>query len=178
VSPSKSRFFTRSMRRPKLVSLVVAGLALGALPACTDLTEQPASSITPENFYRNTDEVMGGLASVYAQLRRAFPGYLDGGYWTVSELSSDEMIVPTRGTDWFDNGRHLELDGHTWTSSSPSGSGWPTASQPVGATSMVVAGPRPAPTAASRSVTGGSPCAAAPSGPRPGDPAGCRGARR
>jgi hypothetical protein len=44
-----------------------AAAAVGALvlfPACTDLTEVPQSAITPENFYRNEDEVIGGLASV------------------------------------------------------------------------------------------------------------------
>jgi hypothetical protein len=64
---------------------------------------------------------MGGLASVYAQLRRVFPGYLDGGYWTVSEVSSDEMVVPTRGSDWADGGRWLDIDGQTWTANSPGG---------------------------------------------------------
>ena len=28
-------------------------------PACTDLVETPQSAITPENFYRNEDEVVG-----------------------------------------------------------------------------------------------------------------------
>ena len=60
--------------------------------ACTDLTETPSSFTTPENFYRNEAEVLGGLAAVYAQLR----GTLDD-YWYASEVSSDELVVPTRG---------------------------------------------------------------------------------
>src|SRR5688572_20099814 len=105
---------TKSIRAAKLLTLLLAGPALASLPACTDLTEAPASSITPENFYRNADEVMGGLASVYSQMRISFPGYTDGGYWTVSEVASDEMIVPRRGSDWDDGGRWLDIDGHTW----------------------------------------------------------------
>jgi hypothetical protein len=85
------------------------------MQGCTDLTETPSSAITPENFYRNEAEVLGGLASVYAQLR----GTLDD-YWYATEVSSDEIIVPTRGQDWYDNGQWLELQRQTWTASSPS----------------------------------------------------------
>jgi hypothetical protein len=85
--------------------------------ACTDLTESPASSITPDNFYRNETEAVGGLASVYAQMRCCDAGI--GSYYGVSEISTDEMIVPTRGTDWYDNGKWLDLHRHTWTANSP-----------------------------------------------------------
>ena len=109
------------MRAVKLVTLLLAAPAVGALASCTDLTEAPQSSITPENFYKNEDEVRGGLASVYAQLRNIFPGQGDPGYWSLSEVSSDEMIVPTRGGDWGDNGRWIELHTQSWTASSPAG---------------------------------------------------------
>jgi len=113
---------TNYMRKAKLLAFFVVAPAVASLPACTDLTETPLSSIIPENFYKNADEVMGGLASVYAQLRNIFPG-TDGdpGYWALSEVSSDEMIVPTRGSDWGDNGRWIELHNQTWTSNSPAG---------------------------------------------------------
>jgi starch-binding outer membrane protein, SusD/RagB family len=83
-------------------------------PACTDLTEVPQSAITPENFYRNEDEVIGGLASVYAQLRAT-----DDSYYNTSEVSTDEMIVPTRGQDWYDNGSWLDIHRQTFTPNSP-----------------------------------------------------------
>jgi hypothetical protein len=93
------------------------------LPACTDLTESPVSSITPENFYKNADEVQGGLAAVYSQLRFAHQGggFGDPGYWALSEVTSDEMVVPTRGGDWGDNGRWIELHTQAWTANSPAG---------------------------------------------------------
>ena len=99
-----------------LKSLGAAGafVLLILAPACTDLTEVPQSAITPENFYRNEDEVIGGLASVYAQLRTT-----DDQYWNTSEVSSDEMIVPTRGQDWYDNGSWLDLHRQTFTPNSP-----------------------------------------------------------
>jgi len=87
-------------------------------PACTDLTEVPKSSITPENFYRNETEAVGGLASVYAGLRN-----LNGNFYQVTEVSTDEMIVPTRGTDWYDGGVWLDLHHQTWGANSPAGLG-------------------------------------------------------
>ncbi len=96
--------------------LLIISPALGFLYGCTDLTEVPTSSIAPENFYKNEEEVIGGLAAVYAQLRSTTDDY-----YNVSEVSSDEYIVPTRGTDWYDNGRWLELDRQLWGANSPSG---------------------------------------------------------
>lgn len=104
---------TTSIRGPGLCALLL--LSLVTIQGCTDLTETPSSAITPENFYRNEAEVLGGLAAVYAQLR----GTLDD-YWYATEVSSDEIIVPTRGSDWFDNGTWLELKRQTWTATSPS----------------------------------------------------------
>ena len=89
---------------------------LAPIMGCTDLTEVPKSSISPENFYANEAEVIGGLASVYAQLRATTDEY-----YNVTEVSSDEIIVPTRGTDWYDNGKWLDLDRQTYTPNSPGG---------------------------------------------------------
>ena len=40
-------------------------------------------------------------------------------YYNVSEVSTDEIIVPTRGTDWYDNGKWLDIHRQTWTANSP-----------------------------------------------------------
>jgi hypothetical protein len=98
-------------------SVGAAAVVLLLSSACTDLTEVPSSSITPENFYRNETEAIGGLASVYAQMRCCDGGI--GSYYGVSEVTTDEIIVPTRGTDWYDNGKWLDLHRHTWTANSP-----------------------------------------------------------
>lgn len=101
--------------KTKIAAGVLALLVLAA-PACTDLTEVPQSAITPENFYRNSDEALGGLASVYAQLRTT-----NDEYYNISEISTDEMIVPTRGQDWYDNGKWLDIHRQTFTANSPAG---------------------------------------------------------
>ena len=104
--------FPRMNRRGLLVLLLTApGLLL--LQGCTDLEETPVSSLVPETFYGDEEELLSGLAAIYAQLRNTLPGTA-GTYYQLSEVSSDEMIVPTRGSDWFDNGKWLEFQRQTW----------------------------------------------------------------
>ena len=102
--------------KARLYALLLAAPVLLAGPACTDLDEVPVSSITPENFFQNEGEVISALAGVYAQLRPTL-----WSYYNLSQVSSDENIVPTRGQDWYDNGVWLELDKHEWAANSPSG---------------------------------------------------------
>ena len=105
-----ARRFTRLLLCPALAFVVLQG--------CTDLEESPTSVITPENFFLNDAEVLSSLASVYAVLRNT-----TNDYWFASNISSDELITPTRGSDWFDGGVWLELQRHTWTPSSGLGNG-------------------------------------------------------
>jgi hypothetical protein len=99
-----------TMKRTFVTSALAVALTLG----CTDLSESPQSAISPGNFYRNEGEVLAGLAGVYAQLRSTLDDY-----YNVSEISTDEMIVPTRGQDWYDGGTWLDLHAQTWTPTSP-----------------------------------------------------------
>ncbi len=91
-------------------------LLLMPLQGCTDLNETPISSITPSNFFHTEGEVLAALAGVYAGLRNT-PAHDQ--YWGVSEVSTDEMVVPTRGSDWYDNGTWLETHRQTWSANSP-----------------------------------------------------------
>ena len=102
--------------KARLYAVLLAAPVVLAVPACTDLEEVPVSSITPENFFQNEREVLSALAGVYAQLRPTL-----WSYYNLSQVSSDENIVPTRGQDWYDNGVWLELDKHDWAANSPSG---------------------------------------------------------
>jgi hypothetical protein len=102
---------TRSARLGALL-LVPVGLMVG----CTDLKETPTSLITKDTFYKNSDEVLAGVASVYANLRANMEDY-----YSLNSISSDEGVVPTRGGDWFDNGAWLELHRQGWTPTSVTG---------------------------------------------------------
>jgi starch-binding outer membrane protein, SusD/RagB family len=100
-----------------VVVLAMAIPLVGALQGCTDLDETPTSTISPDNYYRTEAEVRAGLAGVYNVMRSA----AIENYWYLNEATSDETITPTRGQDWFDNGRWLELKRQTWAPASAAG---------------------------------------------------------
>jgi hypothetical protein len=63
------------------------------------------------NFWRTPDQIAAGVAPAYTGLRNIGPGF---GIFILNEMSTDEIIVPTRGTDWGDEGVWEQLWKHTW----------------------------------------------------------------
>ena len=126
-------------------SLRIAGvvtLLLLPVQACTDLTEQPPSQITSSNFFRNEAEVLAGLAGVYAQLRATAP---EGSIYDVNEVTTDEIVVPTRGSDWYDGGQWIDLHNVTWTPTSAGtraffNGAWNTSFTGVARANLLIAG--------------------------------------
>jgi hypothetical protein len=112
---AKVRAIHASRARLRIAALVGTLAALG-LPGCTDLTEAPPSAITPVNYFQNDAQVQSALAGVYSGLRAT-----EGDYWAISQASSDETVVPTRGTDWADGGQWIELWTHTYGPNSGAG---------------------------------------------------------
>ena len=111
-------FPTQSVRRAARVGLRVLAAAPVLLFAgnCTDLTEVPREALTPDNAFKTDIEVLAGVAGVYANLRSVeWVGYI-----TLQDITTDVMIIPTRGNDWYDNGRWLEIHRQTWTANSGS----------------------------------------------------------
>jgi len=107
-------FLSKSIRQIGRNAVLAALVALPPL-ACTDLTEVPNDALTPDNAFKTDAELLAGIASVYARLRNPM-----WGYYNLSEITTDEIVVPTRGSDWFDNGRWLEIYRQTWTPNSGS----------------------------------------------------------
>lgn len=95
--------------------------AIGAITAtlvllntgCTDLTVDVESEYTENNFPENpSDNFIAGLTGpVYTQLRKEYCM----SYWFMQELSTDEVILPARGGNWYDGGKYKELHQHIWT---------------------------------------------------------------
>jgi starch-binding outer membrane protein, SusD/RagB family len=103
----------KSARLLKLPFLL-APLLLAFGPSCTDLTEVPHDALTPATAFKTDAEILAGVAGVYAGLRPIeWVGYI-----TLEELSTDAAIVPTRGSDWYDNGQWLDVHRQTWTANS------------------------------------------------------------
>jgi starch-binding outer membrane protein, SusD/RagB family len=92
--------------------LMVGGLTALSLQSCTDLTETAYDKIEDGNFLKNDAQIAAALGPAYGGL-----GGITWDWFNPNEASSDELIVPTRGGDWFDNGDWLAYSRHTWTPS-------------------------------------------------------------
>lgn len=91
---------------------VSAGLGLAFLPACTNLEGNEVDSIIVESasgaFQGNPTEL---LESAYNDLG-AFGDQAN--IYALLNHTSEQMIPPTRGVDWGDNGVWRTLHAHTW----------------------------------------------------------------
>jgi hypothetical protein len=88
------------------------------LPACTDLEVKEKDSIVIET---ESGEFTGvnptaTLTSAYQNLN-AFGDQAN--LYALLEVTSDELLVPTRGTDWGDNGVWRVLHTHDWDATHP-----------------------------------------------------------
>ena len=93
------------------------GVAL-SLVACTDLEEELVGDITEEIIVPGIDDGSGGpnagpLTGAYAELRNAGTAN-HGGYYSIQEITTDEMCIAAKGGDWFDGGILIELHRHTY----------------------------------------------------------------
>lgn len=82
---------------------------------CTKLTEVPHDALTPSTAFHTDQEILAGLAGVYAQMRAAED---NGHFAAMEELSTDVLVVPTRGSDWYDNGQWLDIHKQIWSANS------------------------------------------------------------
>jgi len=90
--------------------LSVGAFTMLGLQSCTDLTEPVYDSIPADQFLKTEAQIAAALGPAYSGLRGATDNWFNP-----SEATTDELIVPTRGGDWFDNGDWLAYSRHTWT---------------------------------------------------------------
>src|SRR5690625_3682592 len=81
------------------------------LKACTNLKQEVYSVVAEADFWETPEQIQAGIAPGYQALT-ALP---DGNLFEINEVTSDEMIIPTRGGDWYDGGVPQALWKHTWT---------------------------------------------------------------
>lgn len=91
--------------------IIFSILFLFASVACTDLNDELIDKIPADKFPENEDQV----ALIVTPVFKPMQDFIDwGGWWFCQELTSDEMVCPTRLTDWDDGGKWRVLYQHTW----------------------------------------------------------------
>ncbi len=97
-------------RFSKIALIAAAAVSTVTFQSCTDLEETIYEDITSDNFFSSETDYYSVLVNAYGNLR---PWLWN--YYNISQVSSDETIVPTRGGDWGDGGVWRELHQHNWT---------------------------------------------------------------
>jgi hypothetical protein len=95
----------------KKFSIFAVGL-LFVGPACTNLDEDLYDAVTSDNFFQTEEEFIAALGQAYSSMSGMGNS---GSLWSDNEVSSDEMLVATKGGDWYDGGVLVQLQDHTWT---------------------------------------------------------------
>ncbi|MEM1325863.1 MAG: RagB/SusD family nutrient uptake outer membrane protein [Bacteroidota bacterium] len=96
--------------------LIPVLLFVGFNQSCTDLDEELFSQVTPENYFKTEEELITGLGEAYTQLYNIGS---HNNFMSCNEVSSDEIMIPQRGQDWFDGGVWLRQHRHEWTIEEP-----------------------------------------------------------
>jgi len=87
--------------------------ALIAASSCTKLEEHVYDKIPGDIYPETADQIANLSVEAYTKLK---PMADDEGWWFLAqEISSDELCGPTRGSDWYDGGKWLNMHRHTWS---------------------------------------------------------------
>ncbi len=95
----------------KIIHTVIATILLFIL-SCTNLDETLYDTIPFDKYPENAQQNATLGLSAYSPLSE-LTDY--GGWWFCQEMTTDEMVGPTRNTDWDDNGKWRALQLHSWT---------------------------------------------------------------
>ncbi|MFV8226046.1 RagB/SusD family nutrient uptake outer membrane protein [Christiangramia aquimixticola] len=106
-----------NIRKPKNMLKLLLGIVLmgGTVVSCSDLEIEGTDSIikdASETGFQGVSDPESFLDNAYNSLR----GYIgdQANLYALSEVTTDEAVVPTRGSDWGDNGIWRQLHQHDW----------------------------------------------------------------
>lgn len=119
----------------KFSVLLMLGLIV-ATPACTDLDEEIYSQVTPDDFFQTEEEFISALGSAYSAL-----GFIGNhrNLWSSNELATDEIMVTTKGGDWFDGGQLIQIHRHQFQPDNPFfNDAWNSVYNAVGTTNRLI----------------------------------------
>ncbi len=96
----------------KIIYISIVSAVLG-FAGCTNLDEELYDKIPADKYPENEAQIASMGVDAYAKLK---PLADDGGWWFwAQEVSSDEIVFPTRDADWDDGGKWRVMYQHTWT---------------------------------------------------------------
>jgi starch-binding outer membrane protein, SusD/RagB family len=95
-------------------SVFIVFISIAFTCSCKKLNETVGGNLTTGQVANNSAELLRG---VYTSLAPTFTSHLD--IFALSDITTDEAIIPTRGNDWDDNGMWRSLHQHKWDPGHP-----------------------------------------------------------
>lgn len=97
-------------------SIKKIGLGLGItlllpLGGCTDLDEKWYSEVVPDTYFTSKESIYGVLGRPFTHWK----WFHESDRFYLQEFTTDEMCLPTRGSDWYNGGQPQRMHYHTWT---------------------------------------------------------------
>ena len=108
------------MRNAQIKNYLLLAIWAIAIISCSDLEIEETDRIidrstTEGGIFNGVESVPASLDNIFNRLGPNLVG--TGGYTGLQEVTTDEQVVPTRGTDWGDNGLWRTLHTHAWDAS-------------------------------------------------------------
>ncbi|WP_428329384.1 RagB/SusD family nutrient uptake outer membrane protein [Mucilaginibacter sp.] len=98
------------MKNKKILLLLVLFAAGSSfIESCKKLPQNTYSVVPVGNFFQTPAQISAGLAPAYTA---ATPLQTES-VFQLNEATTDEMVIPTRGNNWYDGGEHQQLWLHT-----------------------------------------------------------------
>lgn len=101
------------MKTNKITNLILGGIACMLTATSCDVEPTFYSQVVPETFYTSQD-------AVWERFNRPFTHWRwwvaqDRARWELQELGTDEICVPTRGSDWYNGAIYQKFHHHEYT---------------------------------------------------------------
>ena len=102
------------MKRENILAIFLSVILLaGTNISCRKLDTKVHDKII--KFWQTPDQIAAGVAPAYSALRNYVPTFWGGpNIFGLNEMSTDEIIVPNRGTDWADDVVWEQMWKQTW----------------------------------------------------------------
>ncbi|MEQ8472147.1 MAG: RagB/SusD family nutrient uptake outer membrane protein [Marinoscillum sp.] len=106
--------------KTKIVQRISSVVLMVIIVGCTDLSPELVSETTGDELLNDARaRILNDITEAEGIIQPAYDGLYqflgERNIYALTEGSTDEMVTPTRGTDWGDNGIWLALHQHKWT---------------------------------------------------------------
>ena len=101
------------MKKQFNLNIVILSLfSIVALQSCSDLELEATDSGIQDVSFTGLADSEASLAGLYSSTWGMLTDQAN--FFALNEVTTDEQVIPTRGSDWGDNGLWRSLHNHTW----------------------------------------------------------------